>query len=55
VLRRLLLIRLPGERTTPSGRRRNQALYVTTHDGTRIAIDVWLPEASAASPSVATL
>jgi hypothetical protein len=39
-----LLIRLPGERATPSGLRRNQALYVTMHDGTRIAVDLWLPE-----------
>jgi len=39
-----ILITLPGERRTPSGLRRNQALYVTTHDGTRIAVDVWLPE-----------
>ncbi len=38
------LITLPGERITPSGLKRNQALYVTMRDGTRIAVDLWLPE-----------
>jgi len=35
---------LPGERATPSGLQRNQALFVEMRDGVRIAIDVWLPE-----------
>lgn len=37
------LITLPGERTTPAGRSRNFATYVTTKDGTRLAVDVWFP------------
>ena len=36
--------RLPGEYETPAGIARNQALYVTMRDGTRIAADVWLPD-----------
>ena len=39
-----MLIRLPGELRTPSGLVRNQAVYVNTRDGTRIAVDLWLPE-----------
>ncbi|MEJ2089040.1 MAG: CocE/NonD family hydrolase, partial [Gammaproteobacteria bacterium] len=34
---------LPGETVTPAGFTRNSAHYVATADGTRIAIDVWLP------------
>jgi putative CocE/NonD family hydrolase len=37
-------IRLPGDRLTACGVRRNQSLYVMTHDGTRIAVDLWFPE-----------
>lgn len=39
-----MMTSLPGERTTPSGLPRNQALYVTMRDGVEIAVDVWLPE-----------
>ena len=35
---------IPGEEKTPSGLKRNQALYVEMRDGVKIAIDVWLPE-----------
>lgn len=34
---------LPGEENTAFDVPRNQAVYVTTEDGTRIAIDIWLP------------
>lgn len=44
--------RLPGERSTPAGLQRNQALHVVMRDGTRIAVDVWLPEALAAGERV---
>jgi putative CocE/NonD family hydrolase len=37
------LVPLPGDARTPSGLKRDRALYVTASDGTRIAIDVWLP------------
>lgn len=36
-------IRLAGEETTPSGLRRNTSQYVRMRDGTRLAVDVWLP------------
>ena len=36
-------IRLPGEELTPSGTRRDTAVYVTMRDGVEIALDVWLP------------
>ena len=35
---------LPGEVLTPAGLPRNQALHVAAADGTRIALDVWLPQ-----------
>lgn len=35
--------KLPGERATPSGEIRNQAVYITMRDGVKIAVDVWLP------------
>jgi predicted acyl esterase len=34
---------LPGEELTPSGLRRDTAIYVTMRDGLEIAVDVWLP------------
>jgi putative CocE/NonD family hydrolase len=34
---------LPGEERTPSGLRRNTAVYVAMRDGVEIAVDVWLP------------
>jgi putative CocE/NonD family hydrolase len=34
---------LPGEELTPSGLRRETAVYVTMRDGVEIAVDVWLP------------
>jgi uncharacterized protein len=36
-------IRLTGEETTPAGVQRITSQYVKMRDGTRIAIDVWLP------------
>lgn len=36
-------VALPGEETTPSGLRRDSAVYVTMRDGVEIAVDVWLP------------
>lgn len=38
------LTRIPGEEITPSGLKRNQAVYVTMKDGVRIAIDIWMPK-----------
>jgi len=35
---------LPGEVPTPAGYPRNLAVYVPAADGTRLAVDVWLPE-----------
>ena len=35
---------LPGEAETPAGFKRNSAHYVVASDGTRIALDLWLPE-----------
>jgi putative CocE/NonD family hydrolase len=34
---------LPGEELTPSGLRRDTAVYVGMRDGVEIAVDVWLP------------
>jgi hypothetical protein len=34
---------LPGEEMTPSGTRRDTAIYVPMPDGIEIAVDVWLP------------
>ncbi len=39
--------RLPGEESTPSGLKRNQAIYLQMRDGVRIAVDVWLPASHA--------
>jgi putative CocE/NonD family hydrolase len=38
------LTKLPGEERTPSGVRRDTALYITMRDGVQIAVDVWLPQ-----------
>ncbi len=35
---------LPGEAENPAGFKRNSAYYVPAADGTRIALDLWLPE-----------
>lgn len=50
-----LLTRLPGEATTPSGLKRNEAVYVTMRDGVRIAVDVWLPENFASGETAAAI
>lgn len=34
----------PGDRVTPSGHRRNEALYLPMRDGVRIAVDVIYPD-----------
>lgn len=34
---------LPGEETTPAGYTRNLSRYLTMRDGTRLAVDIWLP------------
>ncbi|MCA1600217.1 MAG: CocE/NonD family hydrolase, partial [Acidobacteria bacterium] len=36
-------ITLPAEQKTPSGHTRNEAVYVTTRDGVKIAADIWYP------------
>lgn len=36
-------VKIAGEESTPSGLRRNVSHYVTMRDGTRLAVDVWLP------------
>lgn len=46
---------LPGERLTPSGVRRNSSQYVTVRDGTKLAVDVWLPATIAPSQRVSTV
>lgn len=46
---------LPGERATPSGLMRNQALYVEMSDGVQIAIDIWLPEDYEAGQELPTM
>lgn len=38
-----LLTPLPGDALTPAGIKRNSAVYVAADDGTRIALDLWLP------------
>jgi len=38
------LTKLPGEELTPSGLRRNTAIYVKMRDGVQLAADVWLPQ-----------
>lgn len=35
--------KMPGEAMTPSGLKQNSSFYVTARDGTRLAVDVWLP------------
>ena len=49
------LVRLPGEEIVPAGARRNVALYVPMRDGTRLAVDVWLPPDLATSERVPVL
>ena len=39
----IALGRSPGEAMTPAGLRRNLSLYVPVHDGTRLAVEIWLP------------
>ena len=46
---------LPGEAETPAGFKRNSAHYVAAADGTRIALDLWLPEDLAPDARVPTL
>jgi uncharacterized protein len=36
--------KLPGEEKTPTGVRRDTALYIKMRDGVQIAADVWLPQ-----------
>lgn len=43
VLVRYATVELPGEVTLPNGQLRNTALLVPVRDGTRLALDVWLP------------
>jgi uncharacterized protein len=38
------LTKLPGEERTPSGVRRDTALYIKMRDDVQIAVDVWLPK-----------
>ena len=38
-----LRVKLAGEEATPSGLRRNVSHYVAMRDGTRLAVDLWLP------------
>jgi len=47
--------RLPGEAATPSGLKRNQAVYVTMKDGVRIAVDIWFPDDFAAGEKAAAI
>ncbi len=46
---------LPGDAETPAGFKRNSAHYVPAADGTRIALDLWLPEDLAADARIPTL
>jgi predicted acyl esterase len=46
---------LPGDAETPAGFKRNSAYYVPAADGTRIALDLWLPEDLAADAEIPTL
>jgi predicted acyl esterase len=50
-----LTTRLPGEAATPSGLKRNQAVYLTMRDGNRIAVELWLPGDLKAGQRVPTL
>lgn len=46
---------LPGEAATPAGYQRNTAHYVAATDGTRIALDLWLPEDLSPDARIPTL
>lgn len=46
---------LPGDAETPAGFKRNSAHYVAAADGTRIALDLWLPENLAEGQQIPTL
>jgi uncharacterized protein len=46
---------LPGDRRTPDGLRRNTARYVPMRDGTRLAVEVWLPGDFASNQRVPTV
>jgi uncharacterized protein len=49
------VISQPTPATQSASFPRNQALYVTTRDGTKIAIDVWLPENLAPGAKIPTV
>jgi uncharacterized protein len=36
-------VQLPGDATVANGTRRNTSFYLQMHDGTEIAVDLWLP------------
>jgi uncharacterized protein len=40
----IAVTKLPGKARTPSGLRRDTALYIKMRDGVQIAADVWLPQ-----------
>ncbi len=46
---------LPGDAETPAGFKRNSAHYVAAEDGTRIALDLWLPADLEADARIPTL
>ena len=46
---------LPGDAENPAGIKRNSAYYVPAADGTRIALDLWLPEDLEAGATIPTL
>jgi putative CocE/NonD family hydrolase len=46
---------LPGEEKTVFGVNQNHSVYVTAEDGTRVAIDVWLPDSLNADQRIPTL
>ncbi len=46
---------LPNNMKTPSGRTRNEALYLTMRDGVKIAVDIWLPADLATGDTLPTL
>ena len=46
---------LPGDAENPAGFKRNSAYYVPAADGTRIALDLWLPEDLANGAVIPTL
>jgi len=47
--------RLPGDRAVVGGMVRDSAFYLTTRDGTRIAVDRWLPEGLEVGARIPTL